>query len=106
MTNLELFLAILVMSLVNIFTRVFPFLFFTNKELPKSLLFIEKFFPPTIMTILIFYTLKDISFSLYPYGINELSGIIFTIALHLVLKNYLISIFCGTIFYMVLIQYL
>ena len=106
MTNLELFLAILVMSFVNVFTRVFPFLFFTKKELPKSLVFIEKFFPATIMTILIFYTLKDINFSLYPYGIKEGSGVIFTIILHLLLKNYLISIFCGTIFYMGLVQYL
>lgn len=106
MSNLELFLAILVMSGVNLFTRVFPFLFFKKRDLPKSLIFIEKFFPATIMTILIFYTLKDIDFSSYPYGMKELLAIFFTIALHLGLKNYLISIFFGTIFYMGLVQYL
>lgn len=106
MSNTELILAIAVMSLVNIFTRAFPFLFFTKKELPKSLLFIEKFFPATIMTILIFYSIKDIDFLVYPYGLKELLGIIVTIILHLSLKNYLISIFFGTIFYMGMIQYL
>ncbi len=106
MNNIEILLAIAVMSAVNLFTRVFPFMFFKNKELPKSLVFIEKFFPPTIMTILIFYTLKDIDFSLYPHGIKELAGILFTIALHLSVKNYLVSIFFGTIFYMVLVQYI
>jgi branched-subunit amino acid transport protein AzlD len=106
MGNLELFLAILVMSLVNLFTRVFPFLFFRKNELPKPLMFIEKFFPPTIMTILIFYTLKDINFALYPYGLKEIGAIFFTIVLHLSVKNYLISIFFGTIFYMGLVQYL
>lgn len=106
MTNLELFLAIAVMAGVNFFTRVFPFLFFKNRDLPKSLVFIEKFFPATIMTILIFYTLKDINFTAYPHGIKELLGITFTIVLHLSLKNYLISIFFGTIFYMGLVQYL
>lgn len=106
MNDLELFLAIAVMASVNLFTRVLPFLFFTKRDLPKSLLFIEKFFPATIMTILIFYSIKDIDFSLYPYGIKELGGIFFTIVLHLSLKNYLISIFCGTIFYMALVQYL
>lgn len=67
---------------------------------------IIRFFPPTIMTILIFYTLKDIDFTLYPYGIKEMAGIIFTIVLHLSVKNYLISIFFGTIFYMGLVQYI
>ena len=106
MSNLELYIAIAIMTFVNILTRAFPFIFFAKKELPSSLSFIEKFFPSTIMTILIFYTLKEVDFSLYPYGIKEIAGIIFTIILHLSLKNYLISIFLGTIFYMGLVQYL
>lgn len=106
MSNIELLLAIAVMSIVNLFTRIFPFLFFKKADLPKSLIFIEKFFPATIMTILIFYTLKEINFSIYPHGMKEVLSIIFTVVLHLGLKNYLISIFCGTIFYMILVQYL
>ena len=58
------------------------------------------------MTILIVYTLKDVEFIQFPYGLKEIGGIIFTAILHLTLKNYLISIFAGTIFYMVLVQYL
>ncbi|WP_044417198.1 branched-chain amino acid transporter permease [Halarcobacter anaerophilus] len=106
MSDIQLLLAIAVMSLVNIFTRAFPFLFFTKKELPSSLLFIEKFFPATIMTILIFYSIKDINFLVYPYGLKELFAIVVTVILHLSLKNYLISIFFGTIFYMGLVQFL
>ena len=106
MSNYEIYIAIIIMALVNLFTRLFPFLFFKKRDLPKSLEFIEKFFPPVIMTILIVYTLKDIDFSLYPYGLKEFAGIIFTAVLHFSLKNYLISIFCGTIFYMGLVQYI
>ncbi|XPV69069.1 MAG: branched-chain amino acid transporter permease [Halarcobacter sp.] len=106
MDNFDIFLAILVMSLVNYFTRAFPFLFFTKKELPSSLVFIEKFFPATIMMILIFYSIKEVQFLTYPYGTKELLAILVTIVLHLSLKNYLISIFFGTISYMVLVQYL
>ena len=106
MTSLELYIAIAIMALVNLFTRLFPFIFFAKRGLPKSLEFIEKFFPATIMTILVFYTLKDIDFSLYPHGIKEITSIIFTAVLHLTLKNYLVSIFVGTIFYMALVQYL
>ena len=106
MGDIQLILAIVVMSLVNIFTRFFPFIFFKKGELPNSLVFIGKFFPATIMTILIFYSIKDINFLLYPYGLKELFSILITIILHVKFKNYLVSIFCGTLFYMGLVQYL
>jgi len=106
MSNYEIYLAIAIMTIVNYFTRFFPFLFFRKNEVPFYILYIEKYFPPIIMSILIFYTLKDIDFSIQPYGLKEISGIIFTAVLHLSFKNYLISIFAGTIFYMGLVQYL
>lgn len=105
MANSEIYLAIAVMSLVNLFTRVFPFLFFRKNELPKAIVFVEKYFPAVIMTILIVYSVKDIDFAVAPYALKEILGIVFTAALHLTLKNYLISIFGGTIFYMFLVQF-
>ncbi|MGM0520257.1 MAG: branched-chain amino acid transporter permease [Campylobacterota bacterium] len=105
MSYIEIYLAILVMALVNFFTRVTPFLFFRKNELPSYILFIEKFFPAVIMTILIVYSVKDVNFSLAPYGLKEISAVFFTAVLHITLKNYLVSIFAGTIFYMSLIQY-
>ena len=56
MNENELILAILVMSLANFITRLVPFLFFASKEPPAIVVFIEKNFPPIIITILIFYT--------------------------------------------------
>ena len=106
MVNSEIFLAIAVMSLVNLFTRIFPFLFFRKNELPKPIVFVEKYFPAVIMSILIVYSVKDIDFSVAPYAFKEILGIAFTATLHLLLKNYLISIFGGTIFYMFLVQFL
>jgi branched-subunit amino acid transport protein AzlD len=106
MSNYEIYIAIAIMTLVNYFTRFFPFLFFRENDLPPYILFIEKYFPSVIMTILIVYTLKDVNFIQFSYGLKEIGGIIFTAILHLTLKNYLISIFTGTIFYMILVQYL
>ena len=106
MNSYEIYIAIAVIAVVNFFTRVFPFLFFRKIDLPPYIIFIEKYFPSVIMTILIVYTLKDINFDMVPYGIKEISGILFTAILHLTLKNYLISIFAGTILYMGLVQYL
>ena len=106
MSNYEIYIAIAIMTVVNYFTRVFPFLFFRKNDLPSYILFIEKYFQSVIMTILIFYTLKEINFSLVPYGMKELGSIVFTALLHLIFKNYLVSIFIGTLFYMGLVQYL
>jgi branched-subunit amino acid transport protein AzlD len=106
MSNYEIYIAIAIMTVINYFTRVFPFLFFRKNDLPSYILFIEKYFPSVIMTILIFYTLKEINFSLVPYGMKELGSIVFTALLHLIFKNYLVSIFIGTLFYMGLVQYL
>ena len=106
MSNYEIYIAIAIMTVVNYFTRVFPFLFFRKNDLPSYILFIEKYFPSVIMTILLFYTLKEINFSLVPYGMKELGSIVFTALLHLIFKNYLVSIFIGTLFYMGLVQYL
>ncbi len=106
MSEIEIFLAVAIMTGINFFTRVFPFLFFRKNDLPPYIVFIEKFFPAIIMTILIVYTLKDIDFSIVPYGVKEVGGIAFTAFLHIVFKNYLVSIFLGTVFYMGLVQFL
>ena len=97
--------AIVVMALVNYFTRALPFLFFYKKEPPPFLLFLEKVFPPIIMTILIFYSLKGINFTTKPYGAYELSAVFLTFLLHILFKNYLLSIIAPTIFYMALVQH-
>ncbi len=104
--NLEkVYLAIAVMAVANYITRVFPFLFFIKHEPPKFVVFVEKSFPPVIMTILIFYTLSGVDFRVAPYGTKEVLSIIFTACLHFRFGNYLVSIFSGTIFYMLLVQY-
>jgi len=106
MSDSELLLAILVMSIANFITRVFPFLFFKKNESPKVISFVANSFPPIIMTILIFYTLGKIDFTLAPYGVKELLSIGITALLHIRFGNYLVSIFMGTIFYMILVQFL
>ncbi len=106
MSEYELLLAIAFMTAANFITRVFPFLFFAKKEPPKIIAFIANSFPPIIMTILIFYTLGKIDFTIAPYGTKELLAIITTALLHIKFNNYLVSIFMGTIFYMLLVQFI
>jgi branched-subunit amino acid transport protein AzlD len=103
---MEIYLAIIVMAIANYLTRLIPFLFFTRTEPPYYVIFIEKNFPPIIMTILIFYTLANVDFVNELYGIKEFSSILLTAFLHIRYNNYLVSIFTGTFFYMVLVQFL
>jgi branched-subunit amino acid transport protein AzlD len=105
MSTNELYMAIFVMTLANFLTRVFPFLFFVKQEPPIWIVFIEKNFPPIIMTILIFYTLTSVDFTTKPYGMKEILAIVLTAFLHIRFNNYLVSIFIGTIFYMGLVQF-
>ena len=104
MNDTQILVAIVIMSLANLATRLFPFLFFVRREPSAWVIYVEKTFPPTIMTILVFYSLKDIAFTDSPYGASEVLAVLATAALHLVLRNYLVSIFAGTLFYMFLVQ--
>ncbi|OHD12467.1 MAG: branched-chain amino acid transporter AzlD [Spirochaetes bacterium GWB1_36_13] len=104
MTRMEyIVIAIVIMSLATYFTRLLPFLFFSRRKPPQIILYIEKYLPPAIMMILILYCLKDVQW-MKNYGIPELSAILLTAGLHLWKRNALLSIFSGTLYYMVMIQ--
>lgn len=112
MLNLkQALIAVIFIMLVTILERALPFILFSRKNPPKVISFIEKYIPPMVMAALLFYCIKDISFiqegmldlqGFLPY----LAGIVSTIALHIWKRNSLISIFGGTIIYMILIRIL
>ncbi len=96
--------AIAVMAAVNYLTRAFPFLFFPDGHAPAWIRFIEIYFPPVILTILVAYSLKSTDFNTPPYGLHAIGGVALTVLLHTIFRNYLVSIFGGTIGYMAMIQ--
>jgi branched-subunit amino acid transport protein AzlD len=98
----NIYLVLLVVMVANLLTRLTPMLFFKNNNVPTWVGFIEKNFPPMIMIILIFYTLKDIGFTIAPHGVQELFAIAVTAIIHLMFNNFLLSIFIGTAIYMLL----
>jgi len=100
-----LWAALGVLALGNLLTRAAPFLFFARHKPPRAVLFIERNFPPVILTILVFYTLGDLHHArLLPLA-EKLAAIIVTMGLHRWRGNYLLSIFGGTAFYMALIRF-
>lgn len=93
-------------ALLLFLLRAFPFLVFSKKEPPAIIRFVEKYIPSMIIAILIVYCLKDLQLQATPFGLPSLVGIGATIFLHLWKNNSMLSIFGGTIIYMVLNYFL
>ena len=97
--------AIAVMAIVTFLTRVLPFLLFDRGESPPKLgLYLGRVLPPAIIAMLIVYCLRGVSFSTPGGWVPQLLCVAVVVALHLWKHNNLLSIFGGTVLYMVLVQ--
>ena len=97
--------AIAVMAVVTFLTRALPFLLFDRgSSPPKLVLYLGRVLPPAIIAMLIIYCLKDLSFLSLGGWAPQLISLAAVVALHLWKHNNLLSIFGGTILYMVLVQ--
>ena len=97
--------AIAVMAIVTFLTRVLPFLLFDRGESPPKLVLSRgRVLPPAIIAMLIVYCLRGVSFSTPGGWVPQLLCVAVVVALHLWKHNNLLSIFGGTVLYMVLVQ--
>ncbi len=105
MNNLYAVVTIFVITLVTAALRFIPFLIFGgNKPVPKYITYLGKVLPYSIMAMLVVYCLKGISFLKAPFGLPELISAALVVILHVWKRNTLLSIICGTLCYMLLIQ--
>ena len=84
--------------------RALPFLIFRGKEVPEIVRYLGRVLPMAIMATLVMYCLKGISFSSVTGFAPMLIASAVTALLHLWKGNTMVSIFGGTVCYMVLIQ--
>ncbi len=102
----EQIITIAVVSVGTLLTRFLPFLVFpAGKPTPKYIQYLGKVLAPAVFSLLIVYCLKDVSWLDGSHGIPEILGIAATAALHLWKRQMLLSIAGGTIFYMLLVQF-
>lgn len=86
-------------------TRFLPFLIFPEgKEPPEFIQYLRKVLPYAVIGLLVIYCLKDVPGS-GTYGIPEFLAIAFIVLLHRWKKSILLSIGGGTVFYMLLVQF-
>lgn len=108
MTSMTLTEQIITVSMVvlgTLITRFLPFIIFpAGKPTPKYIQFLGKFLPAAVFGLLVIYCLRNVSLVSGSHGIPELISIAVVIGMHLWKRQMLISIACGTICYMLLVQ--
>ena len=96
--------ASILIGLIIFCERLFPFVIFSKHQPGKLIHIFERFIPPVVMIALLIYSLRDVRFTTVDQWVPPISAITFTIVTYLWKKNSLISIFGGTIIYMILIR--
>ena len=97
---------ILVIAAVTAVLRFAPFFIFSvDQPVPEFINYLGRVLPYSIMAMLVVYCLKGISLTKVPFGLPEIISVILVAALHIWRRNTLFSIICGTICYMLLIQF-
>lgn len=99
-------LIIFVIAAITFALRAAPFILFRGTgTIPKVITYLGNVLPPAVMGMLIVYCLRNVSVADAPFGIPEFLAVITVAGLHLWRKNNLLSILGGTVFYMVLVQF-
>lgn len=97
-------LIVAVAAVITALLRGLPFIIFSKKT-PKFITFLGKFLPFAVMGMLVIYCLKDATFTSFPFALPELIAIVGVALLHLWRRNTLLSVAGGTVFYMILVQF-
>lgn len=93
------------MAVVTFLTRASSFLLFDrNNHPPQLVLYLGRVLPPAVMAMLIIYCLRSTSFAQCASWVPAAVSCVVVVLLHLWKHNDLLSIFGGTVLYMVLVQ--
>lgn len=104
MNDYKVWISIAVIALVTAALRFLPFLIFKKGNTPKLIEKLSKTLPAAIMAMLVVYCLKDIRFSAISECLPEIIACGTVGLLHIWKRNTLLSILCGTVCYMLLVQ--
>jgi branched-subunit amino acid transport protein AzlD len=102
--NVYLFTMIAAAALVTVMLRFLPFWILKGRKTPDFIVYLGSVLPYAIMGMLVVYCLKEVSLVRAPYGIPEMISVIVTVLIHRFRRSTLLSILCGTLCYMFLIQ--
>ena len=105
MNDMHTWAVVAVIALVTAMLRFLPFVVFNdNRKTPKIIEKLSKSLPFAIMGMLVVYCLKEISFLSISGFLPMLIASAVVGILYVWKRNTLISIICGTVCYMILVQ--
>jgi len=105
-TPLQNLIIILIISAATALTRFIPFILFPdNNKAPAIIVYLGKVIPFAVMMMLVIYGIKHINFHALSAWLPEIISIAGVIGLHVWKRNAILSIWLGTIFYMLLVQF-
>lgn len=105
MTDWKVWSAAAVIALVTAAIRFLPFLVFNGKrKTPKIIEKLGRSLPYAIMGMLVVYCLKDTSFASASGFVPALIACLVVGILYVWKRNTLVSIICGTVCYMLMVQ--
>lgn len=105
MTLTQQILTIALCALATMLTRFLPFIIFpAEKQAPEFIQYLGRVLPGAIFGMLVVYCLKNVSILEGTHGLPELIAVLAVIILHVLKRQMLLSIACGTMVYMLLVQ--
>lgn len=106
MTETQQWITVIIISLGLILTRFIIFwLFPPTKKPPVFVEYLGKVLPAAAIALILVYSLKDTQILSFPHGLPEAISVLVVVFIHKWRRNTLLSVFAGTIIYMLLIQF-
>ena len=106
MNNLHIWYMVAAIALVTACLRFLPFIIFRNSSKPPKLIEkLSKTLPFAIMGMLVVYCLKDMNFTGISGFLPQLIACCVVGGLYIWKRNTLLSIICGTVVHMILVQF-
>ena len=96
-----LFGAVMIMAVVTLALRAFPFLLFGGRKPPELVLYFGRVVSPGAIAMLVVYCFNSVDPLVWPCAVPASAAVVI---LHLKLRNPLLSIIAGTVLYMILVQ--
>lgn len=94
-----------VMAAITFGSRLLPFLLFGRGKTPAGwMVYLGKYLPPAMIALLVVYCVKDITFTTIGGWLPYLIAGVAVVLLQWKTRNDLVSIFTGTVLYMILVQ--
>ena len=104
LTPTQSIIIIAICALCTFLERALPFIIFRGKEVPEIVRYLGRVLPMAIMATLVIYCIKGITFATLGGWVPIVIASAATVVLHLWKGNTMLSIFGGTVCYMLLVQ--